>query len=82
MDGTLRLTPLARLLALNTEIFAMRLELMRQPVASGRIAGLQEGIDRHRRSSLAACWLTGGYELEAEDEEWEGGAEDGLTNAD
>ena len=82
MDGTLRLPLLVRLLALNTEICEMRTELMRQPVASGRIAELQEGIDRHSRSSLTTCWLKGGYDLEADDEEWEGDWEDGFASAD
>ncbi|CAI8005670.1 hypothetical protein GBAR_LOCUS4355 [Geodia barretti] len=77
MDGSLRLPPLARLLTLNTEISELRTELMHQPFASGRIAELQEEIDRHYRSSLATCWLTGGYDLEAEDDEWE----DDLSSA-
>jgi hypothetical protein len=82
MDGSLRLPPLARLLALNTEISEMRTELMRQPVASVRIAELQEEIDRNSRSSLATCWLTGGYELEPDDDDWEGDWEDGMASAD
>ena len=82
MDGSLRLPPLTRLLTLNTDICEMRSELMRQPFASGRIAELQEEIDRHYRTSLATCWLTGGYELESEDEEWEGDWDDGLASTD
>ena len=82
MDGSLRLPPLARLLALNTEISEMRSELMRQPVVSGRISELQEEIDRHYRSSLATCWLSGGYDLEPDDDELDGDWEDGLSNAD
>lgn len=72
MDGNLHLPPFIRLLALNTEIHEMRTELMRQPVASVQIAELQEGIDRCQRSSLTTFWLSGGYELEAEDDDGEG----------
>jgi hypothetical protein len=82
MDGSLRIPPLARLLALNTEISEMRTELMRQPFASGRIAELQEEIDRSYRSSLATCWLAGGYEFEPEDDDLDGDWGDGLANAD
>ena len=84
MDGSLRLPPLTRLLALNTEITEMHTELMHLPLASVRIAELQEGIDRHCRSSLAACWLIGGYDFEPEDEDedLEGDSEDGLFSAD
>lgn len=67
MDSSLQLSPLTRLLALNTEIHELRTTLMRQPVASVRIAELQDGIDIRRRASLATCWLTGDYELEEED---------------
>ena len=81
MDGSLRIPTLARLLSLNTEICEMRIELKGQPVLSGRIAELQEDIDRHCRSSLAACWLSGGYELEPDDDDIEGDWEDGLTSA-
>ena len=66
MDGSLQLTPLARLLVLNAEIHEMRSELMREPLAHGRIADLQEEIDRHHRASLTTCWLSEGYELEEE----------------
>ena len=82
MEGSLRFPPLARLLALNTEISEMRTELMRQPFASGRIAELQEGIDRHYRSSLATCWLTGGYDLEPDDDDPDGDLGDGYASAD
>jgi hypothetical protein len=60
----------------------MRTELMRQPVASGHVAELQEDIDRHRRISLASCWLAGGYDLEPDDDEWESGWEDDLLSTD
>ena len=84
MNGSLRLPPLVRLLALNTEISEKRSELMRQPVAMGGIAELQEEIDRHCRSSLATCWLTSGHEFEPYDDEWEEDWEDGdgLANMD
>ena len=82
MDGSLRFPPLARLLVLNTEISEMRTELMRLPFASGRIAELQEEIDRHHRSSLATCWLTGGYDLEPEDDELDGDWGDGFASTD
>ena len=68
MDSNLQLPPLARLLVLNTEIHEMRSDLLRQPVASGRIAELQEGIDRCHRASLTTCWLSEGYELEPDDD--------------
>lgn len=73
MNGSLEISPLTRLLALNTEISELRAELMRQPVASIRIAQLQDLIDFRRRAGLATCWLAGDYELEEEDEEDEGG---------
>ena len=81
MDGSLRLPTLARLLALNTEITEMRTELMRLPMGSGRIAELQEGIDRSCRSSLAAFWLTGAVEFEAYDDDSDGDWEDGFTGS-
>ena len=67
MDNGLQLSPLTRLLALNTEISEMRVVLMCQPIVSGRIAELQDSIDFRCRASLATCWLAGGYELEEED---------------
>ncbi len=82
MDGSLHLSTMVRLLALNTENCELRNELMRQPVDSPRIAQLQEDIDRNSRSGLTACWLSGGYELEPEDEDFEGDWEDGLAAAD
>lgn len=66
MDGSVQLPPLVRMLVLNTEIHEMRSELMRQPLACGRIAELQEEIDRSHRASLTTCWLSEGYELEEE----------------
>ncbi len=69
MDGNLHLPPLVRLLVLNTEIHEIRTELMRQPLASIRIAELQENMDRRHRASLTTSWLTEGYELEDEGEE-------------
>jgi hypothetical protein len=77
MDGSLQLPPLARLLVLNTEIHELRSALLRQPLASGLIAELQEGIDQRHRASLTTCWLSGGYELEPDDdaeEDWEAGS--------
>ena len=67
MDSSLPLSPLTRLLALNTEIHELRNALMRQPVLSGRIADLQDDIDLRRRVGLATCWLVGDYELVEED---------------
>ena len=64
MKGSLHPPFLARLLTLNTDIHALRSELMRQPTSSGRIAELQESIDLCRRASLATCWISEGYELE------------------
>ena len=72
MDSSLQLPALARLLALNTEIHEMRKELMRQSLSSARIAQLQEGIDLRRRASLTICWLSEGYELEADEDDLEG----------
>ena len=73
MNGSLEISPLTRLLALNTEIGELRVELMRQPLSSCRIAQLQDSIDFRRRASLATCWLAGDYELEEEDAEDEDG---------
>lgn len=69
MDSGLEISPLTRLLALNSEIAELRACLMRQPIASGRIAEFQDLIDLRRRASLATCWLAGDYELEEEDAE-------------
>ncbi len=69
MDNGLQLSPLTRLLALNTEISELRTALMHQPVASGRIAELQDSVDFRCRASLATCWLAGDYELEEEEED-------------
>ena len=71
MDNGLEVSPLTRLLALNTEISELRTALMRQPVGSGQIAELQDDIDLRRRLGLATCWLAGDYELEEEDEDME-----------
>ncbi len=70
MDGDLQIPPLARLLTLNTEIHEMRRDLLSQPLASLRIAELQDGIDRCHRASLATCWLNEGYELDDAGEEY------------
>ncbi len=70
MDGNLKMPPMARILTLNTEIHDMRKELLRQPLASMRIAELQEDIDRCHRASLATCWLSEGYELDDAGEEY------------
>ena len=69
MDNGLEISPLTRLLTLNSEIAELRVYLMRQPVASRRIAEFQDLIDFRRRTSLATCWLAGDYELEEEDAE-------------
>ena len=69
MDSGLEISPLTRLLALNTEIGHLSASLMRQPVASGNIAELQDSIDLRCRASLATCWLAGGHELEEDVEE-------------
>ena len=82
MDGSRRLPPLARLLALNTEMVEMRTELMHLPLASVRISELQDRMDRNCRSSLTACWLTGGLDFEPYDEDLEGDGDDGLTGVD
>lgn len=76
MNNGLEVSPLTRLLALNTEISELRTALMRQPVGSGCIAELQDDIDLRRRVGLATCWLVGDYDLEEEDEE----DEDGRSN--
>ena len=82
MEGILQITPLTRLLTLNTELSEIGSELMRQPFASPRIAELQEDFDRRCRTSLTTCWLAGGYELEPEDDEWDSGWGDDLASAD
>ena len=69
MDNGLEISPLTRLLTLNSEIAELQVYLMRQPVASRRIAEFQDLIDIRRRTSLATCWLAGDYELEEEDAE-------------
>ena len=69
MDSSLRPLPLARLLVLNTEIHEIRSELMREPLSCGRVAELQDEIDRRHRASLTTCWLSEGYELEDETDE-------------
>ena len=74
MENGLEVSPLTRLLALNTEISELRTALMRQPVGSGCIAELQDDIDLRRRVGLATCWLVGDYDLEDEEDE------DGRSN--
>lgn len=69
MDIDFEISPLTRLLALNTEIAELEVYLMRQPVASTRIAEFQDHIDFRRRTSLATCWLVGDYDLEEEGED-------------
>ena len=69
MDGDFEISPLTRLLTLNTEIAELEVFLMRQPVASRRIAEFQDHIDFRRRTSLATCWLVGNYDLEEEEED-------------
>ena len=69
MDGDFEISPLTRLLTLNTEIAELEVFLMRQPVASRRIAEFQDHIDFRRRTSLATCWLVGDYDLEEEEED-------------
>ena len=82
MDGSLRLPPLARLLALNTEMVELNTEMRHLPVASLRISELQDRMDLNCRTSLTACWLTDGLEFESYDEDLEGDWEDGFTGAD
>ena len=82
MHSNLQLSPLTRLLTLNTEISEIQSELMHQPFASVRIGELQDDIDRRCRTSLTTCWLTGGYELESDDDEWDSDWEDDLASAD
>lgn len=78
----LHVPPLIRLLALNTEMSEIRHDLMRLPVASGRIAELQDDMDRRSRLSLTTFWLSGGYIMESDDdweeEDWD---ENGLAGA-
>lgn len=81
MDGGLRLPPLARILALNTESAEMQTELLHLPVFSVRISELQERMDRNCRSSLTACWLPDGLEFESYDDDLEGDWEDGLASS-
>ena len=69
MDSDFEVSPLTRLLALNTEIAELEVYLMRQPVASRRIAEFQDYIDFRRRTSLATCWLVGDYDLEEDEED-------------
>ena len=69
MDSDFEISPLNRLLALNTEIAQLEVYLMRQPVTSTRIAEFQDHIDFRRRASLATCWLVGDYDLEEEEED-------------
>lgn len=69
MESDFEISPLTRLLALNTEIAELEVYLMRQPLASRRIAEFQDHIDFRRRTSLATCWLVGDYDLEEEDVE-------------
>ena len=69
MDSDFEISPLTRLLALNTEIAELEVCLLRQPVASRRIAEFQDHIDFRRRTCLATCWLVGDYDLEEDDAE-------------
>ena len=67
MDVNSPLTPLTRLLSLNTDIQQMRSQLMCQPAGAPAIAELQEGIDRCRRASLASAWLARGHSIDDAD---------------
>lgn len=69
MENALEISPLTRLLALNSEIAELKVCLMHQPVASERIAELQDHIDLCCRTSLATCWLAGDYELDEDEED-------------
>ncbi len=69
MENGFEVSPLTRLLTLNTEIAELEFCLMRQPIDSRLIAEFQDHIDYRRRTSLATCWLVGDYELEEEDTE-------------
>ena len=81
MESNLQLTPLTRLLALNTEMQELRWQLMRLPTGAAGIAELQEEIDRCRRASLAAYWLSRGNDIEDTDGEDDGDDDDGLAGA-
>lgn len=81
MESNLQLTPLTRLLALNTEMQELRWQLMRLPAGAAGIAELQEGIDRCRRASLTAYWLSRGNNIEDADDGDAGDDEDGLAGA-
>lgn len=69
MNSDFQISPMIRLLALNSEIAELEIYMMRLPVASRRIAECQDLIDFRRRTSLATCWLVGDYDLEEEDAE-------------
>ena len=79
MDVNSPLTPLTRLLSLNTDIQQMRHQLMRQPAGAPAIAELQEGIDRCRRASLASAWLARGHAID--DADADGDDPDGASGA-
>ena len=81
MESNLQLTPLTRLLALNTEMQELRWQLMRLPTGAAGIAELQEEIDRCRRASLTAYWLSRGNDIEDTDGEDDGDDDDGLAGA-
>ena len=82
MNGSLHYSALNRLLTLNTQVHDLENQMRTEsvtalPVGSGlsdqagsggRIAEIQEEIDRFARASLATCWLGN---ADAEDEEYE-----------
>ena len=68
MDSDFEISPLTRLLALNSEIAELQVCLMRQPITSRHISEFQDHIDFRRRTSLATCWLVGDYDLEEEED--------------
>ncbi len=71
MSVNLEYAALTRLLTLNTQVYDLQHQLLRQSVPQGRfpleskagvsapnpIAEMQEEIDRSVRASLTTCWL-------------------------
>jgi hypothetical protein len=60
MSTSLQYSALSRILDLNTRVSNLQTRMMAEPVSatgSGRIAEMQEEIERWKRTSLAVCWL-------------------------
>ena len=63
MYGSLRYPSFTRLLALNNQVHDLENRLLAEPVrvpslaGPGRVAELQDEIDRGTRATLALCWL-------------------------